>query len=80
MGFDIGIESVILNESGLKLSLNGRPDGVILSSPGDAVPAGTILKVKCKPHKRCDRTRDELQLCAYGLIFWRGRVLRNHLR
>jgi hypothetical protein len=55
--------------NGDTILLNGKPDGVIVSSPGDVFSTGTAVEIKYKINKSKFRLRDEMQLCAYGLIF-----------
>lgn len=54
------------------ITLNGRPDGEILASPGNVFRPGTMIEIKHKPELRnrnSHKNRDEMQMCAYSLIF-----------
>ena len=62
--------SISIDYNDIVINLNGRPDGIIESSPGNIYAAGTLIEIKFKPPDyRPNQLRDEMQLCAYGLIF-----------
>lgn len=63
--------NIPIEYNGITINLNGRPDGVIEYSPGNVYPAGTLIEIKTKPMNsaRPNVFRDEMQLCAYGIIF-----------
>jgi hypothetical protein len=69
LGFEIykpESKSVIIDG----VQINGRPDGMIISSPGNVYNPGTVVEIKYKHRRQRYRSeRDELQMCAYGLIF-----------
>lgn len=73
LGYEIGegvhsSREIIYN--GVSVHLNGRPDGVIVSSPGDSIASGTLIEIKYRRQNKSNyRWKDELQLCAYGVIF-----------
>ncbi len=72
IGFEVSEgkhDSICIEHGGIKINLNGRPDGVIRSSPGNVYAPGTLIEIKYKPNGNNSTYRDEMQLCAYGVIF-----------
>jgi hypothetical protein len=53
------------------IELNGRPDGIIRHSPGNLYKKDTILEIKYTRNSGMNNNirKDELQICAYGIIF-----------
>lgn len=73
----IGIEvggissaSCLIEQDGLQIQLNGRPDGVVVKSPGNCIKPGTLVEIKSKREDgNVFRCYDLFQMSAYALIF-----------
>lgn len=73
IGIEIGdmkSTNCVIEHDGLPIQLNGRPDGVVLKSPGDCIKPGTLVEIKSKREDgNAFRGYDLFQMSAYALIF-----------
>jgi hypothetical protein len=61
--------SIDIDNGGTAIRLHGRPDGVIISSPGGCYKSGTLVEIKSKRYDNRSTSRDLSQICAYSVIF-----------
>lgn len=60
---------VDIEYGGEVVRLHGKPDGIVVSSPGNCIKPGTLIEIKSKRHVSNHSNSDIAQMSAYSVIY-----------